>query len=72
MRGGEHSSGRRRHRRRRSHRGSRPENRAKDERVEGAEQEEANVGIVVAVAVLFLLALCLYYIAGEFDHEAPF
>lgn len=72
MHGGKESTGRRRRRKRRSKQGAVLRYWAKDDGPEGDGQEEANVGIVVVVAVAFVLLLCLYYIFGHLEYEAPF
>jgi hypothetical protein len=70
--GQEHRTGRRRRRRRRSHYDEALKNWAKEGEPEGDEQEEANVGIVVAVAVGLVLVPCLYFILSQMDYAAPF
>lgn len=72
MNGGEQRTGHRRRRRRRSTRDNALRQWAKDDEPQGDEREEANLGIVIAVAVGLLLLLCLYYISGQLEYEAPF
>jgi len=72
MHGGKERSGRHRRRKRRSKTGAVLRYWAKDDAPRGDGQEEANVGIVVVVAVAFVLLLCLYYIFGHLNYAAPF
>jgi hypothetical protein len=63
-------SGRRR-RRRRSHHDEALLKWAKDDVPAGDEKEQADVGLLVAVIAGLIVLLCLYYILGQMDYEAP-
>ncbi len=71
MQEGGQRSGRRRRRRRRSNHEDALRHWAKDDVPEGDEQEEANTGIVLAVAVGLVLVLCLYYIFKQMEYAPP-